>query len=177
MSVAFDLMKVPQGGQMGSLKMSIVTRAAELPTYTPSSRTRSATASGGGAGGEPDCQGRTTASITPTRTTATAAATATHSQGLRPARGGAPQRGALPALFQTGAPPHPVGWGTGPPGANGCPVPDGVGQDATGDGGGAGGPGANPAAGRPANAAGGVAIWVRARMSVARSRSGAASAA
>src|ERR1700757_2164939 len=48
MSPAFDLMKLPQGGHMGSLKMSIVVGAAVLPMDTPSSRTRSSTASGGG---------------------------------------------------------------------------------------------------------------------------------
>jgi len=31
-SPAFDLMKLPHGGQMGSLKMSMVVGAAELPT-------------------------------------------------------------------------------------------------------------------------------------------------
>ena len=86
-----DLMKLPHGGQMGSLKMSIVTGATELPMYTPSSRTRSATASGGGGGGaagdewddRDDCHGWATTTATPTTAATTTPARPTHSQGLR----------------------------------------------------------------------------------------------
>src|SRR5690348_12541895 len=113
MSAAFDLMKLPHGGQMGSLKTSIVVWAAELPTNTPSSMTRNATASGGGGGGVGagrvfDSQGRTTPRITPMSAIVRVAATPTHSQGLRRPRGGCPQGGVAPAFVQTGGPPHAV---------------------------------------------------------------------
>src|SRR5271166_1862699 len=135
MSLEFDRMKLPHGGQMGSLKISIVVGAAELPIDTPSSRTRSSTASGGGAAdvgvdvvdGDDDCHGwaATTASP-PTKATTTVTAAPTHSQGLRLPRCGWPHSGApvLPTspVPQAGAPGHPVGWGMGPPGTTGDPA-------------------------------------------------------
>ncbi|CAM3483088.1 hypothetical protein MYCO108962_22355 [Mycobacterium colombiense] len=98
------------------------------------------------------------------------AATPTHSQGLRLERGGWPHGGVAPAFVQTGGPPHAAGCSPGAPAVRGCAA-GGAGQPPRGGGAGAatGGPGAKPPAGWPANAAGGVAIWLRSKMSVARS--------
>src|ERR1700735_1778458 len=179
MSPWFDLMKLPHGGQIGSLKMSMGIGAAELPPITPSSRIRSATASGGGAAdvvgrdaGDDDRHGCATTRATLTIAMTTVAATTTHIQGLRRRWGdGCPHAGtaALPGslVFQVGGVGHPVWCGFGPPGPPGADVRH------TGPGGGAyvasaGGTGVKPPGG-PANAAGCPAAWLRCRISVARS--------
>ena len=110
-------MKLPHGGQIGSLKMSIVIGAAELPTNTPSSRTRSATASGGGGGdvrrpgrdGDDDCHGWATTSATPTMATTTVAATANPQPGIAssPRRRLTPRRCARATRIARA----PGGWG------------------------------------------------------------------
>src|ERR1700733_2789761 len=129
MSPAFDRMKLPHGGQMGSLKMSIVTGAAELPMKTPSSRTRSSIASAAGAGGcdadgPDDRHGWATTRTAPTSATTMKLARPTHSQALRARPGdGWPHDGVLvlatSPVPQPGAPGHPVGCGIAPLGGNG----------------------------------------------------------
>ena len=110
---------------MGSLKMSIVVVAAELPRYTPSSRTRSATASGAGADdgvvdgvGVDDRHGwaRMMPTPPPKIATTTTAASPTHGQGVRLCWGGGCHGGApVVAPPQAGAVVHGVGCGTDPP--------------------------------------------------------------
>src|SRR5947209_14444320 len=114
-------MKLPHGGQIGSLKMSIVVGAAELPTDTPSSSTLSSTASGGGAAdvgvegradGDDDCHGWAATTANPTTTaTTTATAAPIHSQGLRLPGGGCPHSGAptlpMSPVPHVGVPGHP----------------------------------------------------------------------
>src|SRR5690348_5871987 len=152
MSAALDLMKLPHGGQIGALKMSIVVWAAELPTNTPSSRIRRATASAGGGGGtgagpDFDSHGRTTPRTTPRSSTVMVAVIATHSQGLRLVRGGWPQGGDAAAFVQTGGPLQAVGCSPGAPEAAGWAAADGTGQELSGCGAGPGVPGAKPPAG------------------------------